>query len=67
MLGGFRRIPGICYPESVDLPRRSRQLAWRAAVQMCKNASQLALQVSSVPYYHAKAVVHLQIPFLIIN
>ncbi|CAL9749761.1 unnamed protein product [Musa acuminata subsp. burmannicoides] len=43
--GGFRRIPGICYPESVDLPRRSRQLAWRAAVQMCKNASQLALQV----------------------
>ncbi|XP_042457401.1 DDT domain-containing protein PTM-like [Zingiber officinale] len=43
--GGFKRIPDICYSESLELPRRSRQFAWRAAVQMCKNTSQLALQV----------------------
>ncbi|WOL11902.1 DDT domain-containing protein PTM-like isoform X3 [Canna indica] len=43
--GGYRRIPNIVYPESIELPRRSRQFAWRAAVEMCKNASQLALQV----------------------
>ncbi|KAM0940325.1 putative transcription factor interactor and regulator LIM family [Dioscorea sansibarensis] len=43
--GGCRRISGICYPEGSEFPRRSRQLAWRASVEMCKTASQLALQV----------------------
>ncbi|KAJ6809142.1 DDT domain-containing protein PTM [Iris pallida] len=43
--GGSKRIPGIHYPEVSGLPRRSRQLAWRASVQMSKNLSQLALQV----------------------
>ncbi|WOL12667.1 DDT domain-containing protein PTM-like isoform X2 [Canna indica] len=43
--GGSKRISSIYYPESVGLPRRSQQSAWRAAVQMCRNATQLALQV----------------------
>ncbi|KAG9458985.1 hypothetical protein H6P81_003493 [Aristolochia fimbriata] len=41
--GGFKKIPSICYSE--EAPKRSRQLAWRAAVEMSKNTSQLAFQV----------------------
>ncbi|CBI17094.3 unnamed protein product, partial [Vitis vinifera] len=43
--GGSRKIPGICYAEVSEIPKRSRQVIWRAAVEMSKNASQLALQV----------------------
>ncbi|GFY99236.1 PHD finger family protein [Actinidia rufa] len=43
--GGCRKIPGIHYAESSEIPKRSRQYIWRAAVEMSKNASQLALQV----------------------
>ncbi|XP_026656650.1 DDT domain-containing protein PTM-like isoform X2 [Phoenix dactylifera] len=43
--GGIRRISDISYPESSEFPRRNRQSAWRASVEMSKNASQLALQV----------------------
>nr|XP_019704115.1 DDT domain-containing protein PTM isoform X2 [Elaeis guineensis] len=43
--GGIRRISCISYPESSELPRRNRQSAWRACVEMSKNASRLALQV----------------------
>ncbi|KAJ0973469.1 hypothetical protein J5N97_021428 [Dioscorea zingiberensis] len=43
--GGCRKIFGVFYPEGSELPRRSRQLVWRASVEMCKTASQLALQV----------------------
>ncbi|KAF8397829.1 hypothetical protein HHK36_016754 [Tetracentron sinense] len=43
--GGSRKISGIFYTEGSDIPKRSRRLAWRAAVEMSKNASQLALQV----------------------
>ncbi|XP_042514046.1 DDT domain-containing protein PTM-like isoform X2 [Macadamia integrifolia] len=43
--GGSRKISGIYYAEGSEIPRRSRQFAWRAAVEMSKNASQLALQV----------------------
>ena len=45
-LGGSRRLPGIYYAEGSDLPKRSRQFIWRAAVQMSMNASGLALQVT---------------------
>ena len=45
LLGGLRKIPGLCYTDGPEIPRRSRQLVWRAAVEMSKNASQLALQV----------------------
>lgn len=43
--GGVRRISCISYPDNSDIPRRNRQSAWRASVEMSKNASQLALQV----------------------
>ncbi|PSR89894.1 DDT domain-containing protein [Actinidia chinensis var. chinensis] len=43
--GGCRKIPGIYYAESFEIPKRSRQCIWRAAVEMSKNTSQLALQV----------------------
>ncbi|KAF5937654.1 hypothetical protein HYC85_025160 [Camellia sinensis] len=43
--GGRRKIPGIYYAEGSEIPKRSRQYFWRAAVEMSKNASQLALQV----------------------
>ncbi|XP_047328368.1 DDT domain-containing protein PTM-like [Impatiens glandulifera] len=44
-LGGSRKIPGIHYTDDSEIPKRSRQLVWRAAVEMSKNTSQLALQV----------------------
>ncbi|KAF8403202.1 hypothetical protein HHK36_011301 [Tetracentron sinense] len=43
--GGSRKISGIYYTEGSEIPKRSRRFAWRAAVEMSKNASQLALQV----------------------
>ncbi|XP_065867140.1 DDT domain-containing protein PTM-like [Euphorbia lathyris] len=43
--GGSRKISGVCYVDDPVLPKRSRQMVWRAAVEMSKNASQLALQV----------------------
>ncbi|XP_048140622.1 DDT domain-containing protein PTM isoform X3 [Rhodamnia argentea] len=49
--GGSRKIPGVHYYYGTEIPRRSRQLAWRAAVEMSKNASQLALQVRYLDSY----------------
>ncbi|KAK2984531.1 hypothetical protein RJ640_025028, partial [Escallonia rubra] len=43
--GGSRKVPGIFYAEGFDVPKRTKQFIWRAAVEMSKNASQLALQV----------------------
>ncbi|XP_062105255.1 DDT domain-containing protein PTM-like [Humulus lupulus] len=43
--GGSRKISGICYTDGPEIPKRNRQLVWRAAVEMSTNASQLALQV----------------------
>ncbi|GAA0151054.1 hypothetical protein LIER_09856 [Lithospermum erythrorhizon] len=43
--GGSRRISGVYYTEGVETAKRNRQLVWRAAVDMCKNVAQLALQV----------------------
>ncbi|XP_050883309.1 DDT domain-containing protein PTM isoform X2 [Lathyrus oleraceus] len=45
--GGSKKILSIIYPDSgvSEIPKRSRQLIWRAAVQMSRSASQLALQV----------------------
>ncbi|CAI0452662.1 unnamed protein product [Linum tenue] len=43
--GGSGKFSSICYTDDSEIPRRSRQLAWRAAVEECKNSSQLALQV----------------------
>ncbi|RYR23376.1 hypothetical protein Ahy_B03g068612 isoform B [Arachis hypogaea] len=43
--GGSRKISGIFYADGSEIPKRTRQFVWRVAVQMCKTASQLALQV----------------------
>lgn len=42
---GFTKIPGILYPENSDFAKRSRCVAWRAAVEMSTSVEQLALQV----------------------
>ncbi|XP_047159025.1 DDT domain-containing protein PTM isoform X2 [Vigna umbellata] len=42
--GGCKKIPGILYLENSDFARRSRFVAWRAAVEMSTSAEQLALQ-----------------------
>ncbi|GJM88016.1 hypothetical protein PR202_ga04032 [Eleusine coracana subsp. coracana] len=43
--GGKKRIAGISYYEGLNLPRRTRQFAWRACVGLSQNSSQLAFQV----------------------
>ncbi|CAI9778347.1 unnamed protein product [Fraxinus pennsylvanica] len=49
--GGSKTIPGIHYVEGRETPKRSRQLLWRSAVEMIKNASQLALQVRYLDFH----------------
>ncbi|KAG4979921.1 hypothetical protein JHK85_033879 [Glycine max] len=49
--GGSRKISGIFYADGSEIPKRSRQLVWRVAVQMSRNASQLALQVRYLDFY----------------
>ncbi|TKY67122.1 Nucleosome-remodeling factor subunit BPTF [Spatholobus suberectus] len=49
--GGSKKIPGIFYADGFEIPKRSRQLVWRVAVQMSRNASQLALQVRYLDFY----------------
>ncbi|XP_061346257.1 DDT domain-containing protein PTM-like [Gastrolobium bilobum] len=49
--GGWRKISGILYADGSEIPKRSRQLVWRVAVQMSRNASQLALQVRYLDFY----------------
>ncbi|XP_050140472.1 DDT domain-containing protein PTM-like isoform X2 [Malus sylvestris] len=49
--GGWKKIPGISYADGSEIPKRSRQSVWRAAVEMSKNASQLALQVRYLDYH----------------
>ncbi|GFZ12846.1 PHD finger family protein [Actinidia rufa] len=48
---GCRKTPGIHYAESSEIPKRRRQYIWRAAVEMSKNASQLALQVRYLDFH----------------
>lgn len=48
LAGGVKKIPGIYYAEGSETAKRSRQLVWRAAVDMCKTTSQLALQVIEI-------------------
>ncbi|XP_022752616.1 DDT domain-containing protein PTM-like isoform X2 [Durio zibethinus] len=43
--GGVRKISGINYVDESEIPKRSRQLIWRNAVERSKNTAQLALQV----------------------
>ncbi|XP_038992874.1 DDT domain-containing protein PTM-like isoform X1 [Hibiscus syriacus] len=43
--GGGKKIPGILYPESSDISKRSKSAAWRAAVESATSVEQLAFQV----------------------
>lgn len=43
--GGKKKISGVYYAEGSECPKRSRRLAWRAALEMSRNTPQLALQV----------------------
>jgi hypothetical protein len=58
--GGSRKILGISYADGSEIPKRSRQLVWRVAVQMSRNASQLALQVT---YNYLFYILYLRILF----
>lgn len=49
--GGSKKISGIYYTDGSEIPRRSRQLVWRAAVEASKNASQLALQLRNLDFH----------------
>ncbi|KAJ1378783.1 Zinc finger, PHD-type [Sesbania bispinosa] len=49
--GGLKKIAGIFYADGSEIPKRSRQLVWRFAVQLSRNASQLALQVRYLDFY----------------
>ncbi|XVE78945.1 hypothetical protein DITRI_Ditri14bG0018800 [Diplodiscus trichospermus] len=42
---GGKKIPGILYPESSDFAKRSKSVAWRAAVDSSTSVEQLAFQV----------------------
>ncbi|TVU25568.1 hypothetical protein EJB05_28069, partial [Eragrostis curvula] len=43
--GGKKRIGSISYHEDSNLPRCTRQFAWRACVELSNTSSQLALQI----------------------
>ncbi|XP_020086891.1 DDT domain-containing protein PTM [Ananas comosus] len=42
---GFKKIPSILYPDGSDIARRSKCIAWRAAVEMSKSVAQLLFQI----------------------
>ncbi|CAH9133281.1 unnamed protein product [Cuscuta epithymum] len=44
-LGGCKKIPGVLYPDGSDFAKRSKSVAWKAAVETSKSVEQLALQV----------------------
>ncbi|KAI5068009.1 hypothetical protein GOP47_0017029 [Adiantum capillus-veneris] len=43
--GGIKSITGITYVDSEEVPRRSKQTAWRARVQAACTVAELAVQV----------------------
>lgn len=42
---GGKKIPGILYPDGLEFAKRSKNVAWQAAVESCRSVEQLALQV----------------------
>uniref|UniRef100_A0A453AT65 Nucleosome-remodeling factor subunit BPTF n=1 Tax=Aegilops tauschii subsp. strangulata TaxID=200361 RepID=A0A453AT65_AEGTS len=45
---GRKKIPTIVYPDGSQFARRSKYIAWRAAVEMAQNVSQLILQIKEL-------------------
>lgn len=64
LLGGLRKLSGICYTDGPEIPKRSRQLVWRAAVEMSENASQLAVQVCCLRFFCNYTLFLAPIPFV---
>ncbi|XP_074366686.1 DDT domain-containing protein PTM-like isoform X2 [Apium graveolens] len=42
---GRREIPSVSYVKGFEVPKRTQQCVWRAAVEVSKNMSQLAMQI----------------------
>ncbi|KAK4409035.1 DDT domain-containing protein PTM [Sesamum angolense] len=49
--GGSKKLPEIHYVEGHEIPKCSRQLMWRSAVEMSRNIAQLALQVRYLDFH----------------
>ncbi|XP_043692169.1 DDT domain-containing protein PTM-like [Telopea speciosissima] len=49
--GGCNKIPGIYYADGTDLAKRSRYIAWRAALEMSTSVPHLALLVRELDSY----------------
>ncbi|KFK25512.1 hypothetical protein AALP_AA8G124500 [Arabis alpina] len=49
--GGSMNIPGILYPENSDPAKRSRRIAWEAAVESSMTSEQLGMQVRTLHSY----------------
>ncbi|XP_043692985.1 DDT domain-containing protein PTM-like [Telopea speciosissima] len=49
--GGCKKIPGIYYADGTDLAKRSRYIAWRAALEMSTSVPHLALLVRELDSY----------------
>ncbi|CAL9230074.1 unnamed protein product [Arabidopsis halleri] len=49
--GGSMSIPGILYPENSESAKRSRRVAWEAAVESSTTSEQLGLQVRTLQSY----------------
>ncbi|KAJ0230708.1 PHD-finger and DNA binding domain-containing protein [Hirschfeldia incana] len=49
--GGSRKIPGILYPENLEPAKRSRRVAWEAAVESSTTSEQLGFQVRTFHSY----------------
>lgn len=43
--GGFKEIPDLVYSKSLDLPRRTRQIAWRTRLEKTSSLAQVAVEV----------------------
>lgn len=48
---GFKKIDGLHYAEGSEIPKTSRQFVWKAAVDVSRNPSQLALQVRYLDFH----------------
>ncbi|CAC42901.1 putative protein [Arabidopsis thaliana] len=49
--GGSMNIPGIFYPENSESAKRSRRVAWEAAVESSTTSEQLGLQIRTLQSY----------------
>ena len=58
----MKKFPEFNYGDGSHIPKRSRRSIWRAAVENCKNISQLALQVCLQSSMFFQMIVFLSVP-----